>query len=67
VDDAVVVNGFALAGSNRRASMFTAALNWYPAPVMKWYATYERTAFGDDVTTSRPVENVILFRGQLNF
>jgi phosphate-selective porin OprO and OprP len=67
VDDAVVANGFAAGGSNRRASMFTAALNWYPAPVMKWYATYERTTFGDDVTTARPTENVILFRGQLNF
>jgi phosphate-selective porin OprO and OprP len=67
VDDVAVARGFAAAGSNRRASMFTAALNWYPAPVMKWYATYERTTFGDDVTTARPTENVILFRGQLNF
>ncbi len=58
-------SGVAAAGASRETSSSTVALNWYPAPVVRWYATFERTAF--DAVPARPVEHAILFRGQLNF
>ncbi len=67
VDAQAAAAGFAAAGSNREASSVTLALNWYPAPFVKWYATFERTTFDGDVSVERPAEHVILFRSQLNF
>jgi hypothetical protein len=63
----VFENGLAAGGASRTADSFTVALNWYPTSFIKWYATYEHTTFDKGVTGSRPVENVILFRGQLAF
>ena len=59
------VNGFAGAGAAKKATSFTAGVNWYPASVFKYYLTYERTAFEGGAAPARADENVILFRVQL--
>lgn len=61
VDRAAFTAGLAGAGASRVAESFTAGLNWYPAAYIKYYATFERTAFSG----TRATENVILFRTQL--
>jgi phosphate-selective porin OprO/OprP len=67
VDDEVFARGFAAAGASSSARSFTLAANWYPTPFVKYYATYERTVFGEGSEAARPAENVILFRIQLAF
>lgn len=67
VDGEAFVNGLAAAGASGRADQWTAAFNWYPTAFTKWYVTYERTTFDKGAPGSRPVENVIVFRGQLAF
>lgn len=52
--------------SSRRAHQTTLAVNWYPNSFIKWYATYEHTEFHGGFST-RPSENVILFRAQIAF
>lgn len=66
VDQSVFDAGLAGIGANREARAFTIAANWYPNPYIKYYATFERTAFGGSAA-ARPDENVILFRTQLAF
>jgi phosphate-selective porin OprO/OprP len=67
VDGDVFTAGLAGAGSSREAKAFTIGVNWFPAPYIKYYVTFERTTFDDHVAGSRPVENVLLFRTQLAF
>lgn len=67
VDGGAFVNNLAAVGASRRADQWTGALNWFPTAFTKWYVTYERISFDKGVVGSRPVENVILFRGQLAF
>jgi len=67
VDGDVFVNNLQAPGASGRADQWTFAANWYPTQFIKWYVTYERTTFDKHVAGSRPIENVILFRGQLAF
>jgi phosphate-selective porin OprO/OprP len=67
IDDAVFIDGLAAPGASRKAQSFTVAANWYPAAVIKYYLTFERTVFDGGVNGTRPTENVILFRTQLGF
>jgi phosphate-selective porin OprO and OprP len=67
LDGDIFSNGFAAAGASRRADQWTAGLNWFPTAFTKWYVNYEHTTFDEGVPSSRPVENVIVFRGQLAF
>ena len=54
------------AGASSGASSFTLAVNWYPTPYIKYYASFERTTFQSELTT-RPAENAMLIRAQLAF
>ena len=67
LDDEIVSSAFAAARAADTATQFTVGVNWYPVAYVKYYATYERTAFDGGVAPARPVENVILFRIQLGF
>jgi phosphate-selective porin OprO/OprP len=64
-DDAIFESGFAASGASEQATQFSVGLNWYPASVVKYYFSYERTAFEHGVSPDRPTENVILLRAQL--
>jgi len=66
VDEEAFDRGFAAATASREAKSFTLGVNWYPVAFIKYYATFERTAF-DGGNGSRPTENVILFRAQVAF
>jgi hypothetical protein len=66
VDQEAFDRGFAAATASREAKSFTLGVNWYPVAFIKYYATFERTAF-DGGNGSRPTENVILFRAQVAF
>ena len=60
--------GLTAASASRKARSFTAAANWYPNAVVKYYFTFERTmfdAFAGGV--DRANENVILLRVQIGF
>jgi len=66
IDRETFERGFAAATASREAKSFTLGVNWYPVFFVKYYATFERTSF-DGGNTSRPTENVILFRAQVAF
>jgi phosphate-selective porin OprO/OprP len=66
VDGAVFSDGLAGSAASRDARSFTIGANWYLTPYVKYYATFERTAFRGGAT-ARPHENVIIFRTQLAF
>jgi phosphate-selective porin OprO/OprP len=65
IDDALFDSGFVSPGASRRARAATVGLNWYPVQPVKYYLTYEHTAF--DGPTVRLPDNTILFRIQLAF
>jgi phosphate-selective porin OprO and OprP len=65
VDSDAFSSAFAAAASSRAAQQITVGVNWYPAAVLKYYATYERTHFDQGVAPARPVEHIVLFRVQL--
>jgi phosphate-selective porin OprO/OprP len=64
-DNDIFAVGLANAGAARKAKSFTLGLNWYPASVVKYYLTYERTKFDAGTAPARPAENVVLVRAQL--
>ena len=66
-DDAAFAEGFAAAGSARRAQQVTVGANWYPTSFIKYYVTYERTTFEAGLLPARPAEHIVLFRTQLGF
>ena len=66
-DDDIFTLGLANSGAADTAKSFTVALNWYPASVIKYYLTYERTMFEGGTAPERPSENVLLMRAQLGF
>lgn len=65
IDQSAFDLGLAAAGSSRAARSFSIGANWYPVQWVKYYATYEHTAF--DGPTTRPSEHTIPFRAQLAF
>jgi phosphate-selective porin OprO and OprP len=67
IDDEVFAAGFGASGAADTARQFTVGVNWYPIPYVKYYATFERTAFEGGAGPSRSDEHVILFRAQLAF
>jgi phosphate-selective porin OprO and OprP len=67
LEDELFAAGFGAAGASRAAHQWTLGANWYPVQWVKWYATFERTTFGNDARFARPAEDVILFRFQLAF
>jgi phosphate-selective porin OprO/OprP len=67
VDPRAFGAGLAGPGASRAARQATIAANWYPASVVKIYATYEWTVFDGPSAGARPVEHVAIVRTQLAF
>ena len=65
VDPLVFEAGLAAPTASQIARSFTVAMNWFPNPNIKYYATFERTAFEGGAL--RPAEDLFLLRAQLNF
>jgi len=57
---------FAAAGSALSAEGWTAGVNWYLTPNVRYLVNVERTVF-DDNNSARPAENALVFRSQLYF
>lgn len=66
VDLAAASPSLASATASDRAHSFTLAVNWYPSAFIKYYATFERTAFGGGAAR-RPPERVVIVRTQIGF
>lgn len=63
-----VALGFASPTASRTADAWTAGLNWYLNPFIKWNVNFERTVFDDDPDGAhRHPENAILLRAHLGF
>jgi phosphate-selective porin OprO/OprP len=67
VDDAAFASALALPGSSREARSFIIGVNWYPAAFIKYYATFERTAFEGGLAPDRRPEHAVVVRAQVNF
>ena len=60
--------GFASPTASRSADAWTAGLNWYLNPFIKWNFNFERTVFdGPPQWTQRHAENAVLLRAHLGF
>ena len=60
--------GFASPTASRTADAWTAGLNWYLNPFIKWNFNFERTVFDDDPQGAhRHPENALLLRAHLGF
>src|SRR5262245_31551367 len=66
VDAEAVALGLAAPGVSRTAGAFTAGVNWYLNPFVKWVFNVERTVF-DGNNGPRAPENAVLLRGQISF
>jgi len=58
---------FAAAGSALTAEGWTAGVNWYLTPNVRYLVNVERTVFDDNTNSARPAENALVFRSQLYF
>ena len=65
VDPLIFESALAAPTASQIARSFTVAMNWFPNPHIKYYATFEHTAFEGGAT--RPAEDLFLLRAQLNF
>jgi len=54
-------------GASRTADAWTAGVNWYLNPYVKWYVGLSRTVFDGDASGARHAENLLLGRAQLAF
>ena len=66
VDPAAFSRNLAASTASREAKQWSAEANWYPNYWIKYYISYERTAFTGG-TAARPAENAVIFRAQLAF
>ncbi len=67
VDEAAIERGFAAPGASREATAWTAGLNWYLNPYMKYVVNFERVVFDGERDGPRKPENALGFRLQVNF
>lgn len=58
---------FAAAGSALLAEAWTVGVNWYLTPNLKYVLNAERTVFDRNANSTRPAENALVFRSQVNF
>jgi phosphate-selective porin OprO/OprP len=65
VDDSA--RRFAASGSALTAEGWTAGLNWYLTPNLRYLVNVERLVFDGNGPTARPAEHAILFRSQVYF
>ena len=62
-----VQRGLTAPGASRTADAWTAGLNWFLNPYVKWHLGFTRTVFDGDAGGLRPAENLLLGRAQLVF
>lgn len=67
IDSRAVALGLPAAGSNRKAEAWTAGINWFLTPNIKYVLNFERTLFEDEADGSRKAENALILRTQLAF
>jgi len=67
VDEAAIRLGFAVAGASREAKAWTAGLNWYWNPYIRYTFNFERVVFDGDANGPRKPENILALRTQLYF
>jgi phosphate-selective porin OprO/OprP len=65
IDPLVFEESLAAPTASQMARSFTVGMNWFPNPNIKYYATFEHTAFEGGAL--RPAEDLFLVRAQLNF
>ena len=65
-DSDAFTNGLAASTASREAKQWSVEANWYPNYWIKYYVSYERTAFAGGNAT-RPSENAVIVRTQLAF
>ncbi|MEO8444487.1 MAG: porin, partial [Gammaproteobacteria bacterium] len=66
-DEEAITLGLASAGSSRAARAWTAGLNWYLNPNLKYVVNFERTTFDGNDAAARQAENALAFRAQVSF
>jgi phosphate-selective porin OprO/OprP len=62
-----VIRGLTASGASRTADAWTAGLNWYLNPYVKWHVGFTRTVFDGDADGPRHAENLLLGRAQVSF
>jgi len=67
VDEEAVALGLASAGSSRQVRAWTAGVNWYLNPNLKYVVNFERTTFDEDLPVARRPENALALRAQVSF
>jgi phosphate-selective porin OprO/OprP len=67
VDERAFDLNLATPGSSRKAEAWTAGLNWFLTPNLKYVFNFERTVFDDDADGARKAENAVVFRTQVSF
>lgn len=67
IDDRAFELNLATPGSSRKAEAWTAGLNWFLTPNLKYVFNVERTVFDGDADGPRKAENAVVFRAQVNF
>jgi phosphate-selective porin OprO/OprP len=65
VDEDAFALGFAASTASREARQVSVGANWYPSAYIKYYATFERTAF--EGGAARRTEHALVFRAQVGF
>jgi phosphate-selective porin OprO/OprP len=67
VDEIAITAGLAAPGASRKAEAWTAGVNWFLTPNLKYVFNYERTVFDGDPDGGRKAEDAFVFRTQVNF
>ena len=67
VDDSAATLGVLAPGASRHAEAWTAGLNWYLTPNVKYVLNFERTTFDRGAERARDPENALAFRTQVSF
>ena len=67
VSPEAISRGLAAPGASRTADAWTAGLNWYLNPYVRWHVEFTRTIFDGDANGPRHAENLLLARAQVGF
>jgi len=67
VSPETISRGLAAPGASRTADAWTAGLNWYLNPFIRWHVEFTRTIFDGDAGGPRHAENLLLARAQMGF
>ena len=67
VDRAALDRQLTTASSSQSATVWTAGLNWYPNPYIKWVLNFDRSVFDKSGSAPRHPEHTLAVRAQLGF